>query len=130
VDVHVPGGQQALFAMASGVPLKALPAGAWLHRAQPKAEEGERQRRACPGPMHRLLAVDAPRPSLPLPCRSFFLSSGDSPPWKALAGRTAAVQEHSMGRTRLHPLYPQLPPTAIRLPVQPRRGSPAPRCWR
>lgn len=27
--------------MASGVPLKALPAGAWLHRAQPKADEGK-----------------------------------------------------------------------------------------
>lgn len=33
---------QGPFHMASGVPIKALPAGAWLHRTPPKQKEGAR----------------------------------------------------------------------------------------
>lgn len=39
MQVHIKG-VQGPFQMASGVPLKALPAGAWLHRAEAKAPEG------------------------------------------------------------------------------------------
>ena len=34
-------GVQVQFHMASGVTLKALPAGSWLHRTKPKAKEEE-----------------------------------------------------------------------------------------
>lgn len=40
-DVSIPGlPEQGAFHMASGVPIKALPAGAWLHRTPAQTKEG------------------------------------------------------------------------------------------
>jgi len=49
-DVHIEGVQQQ-FRMASGVTLKALPAGAWMHHAQEKKRSAGAAggRQACEG---------------------------------------------------------------------------------